>query len=56
MHRKLIEENRPLWGWIIVTIGIVFLLQALGIVPSSIWSYVWPILVIIAGVQIIRKK
>ena len=36
-------------GLILVAVGIIALLGALGIITGSYWSYFWPILLIIIG-------
>ncbi len=48
----------PLWGIFLVFLGVVFLLQTLGIVPWGLWSMLirfWPVLIIIAGVYILLR-
>jgi hypothetical protein len=43
-------------GIIIIIIGLVFLLQSLGLITGSVWQIIWPILIIIAGLGIICKE
>lgn len=44
------------FGIAIVVIGAVFLLQNLGVISSNVWSIIWPSLLIIAGICMIRKN
>jgi len=43
-------------GFLIIALGVVFLLQNLGIFNNATWSVVWPILIIAFGLSIIFKK
>lgn len=43
-HHKMIPA-------LIVLFGVLFLLEALGVIAMSLVSVVWPVLVILAGLQ-----
>jgi hypothetical protein len=43
-------------GIAIVIIGLVFLLQALGLISGSSWAIIWPCIIIIVGAGIICKE
>ena len=43
-------------GYAIVLIGVVFLLGNLGVLPVGAWDYIWPSLLIIWGIGIIRGR
>lgn len=43
------------FGLAIITIGIVFLLNSLGIIPGDAWNIIWPCLLIIIGLSILAK-
>ncbi|MFH1457031.1 MAG: DUF5668 domain-containing protein [Patescibacteria group bacterium] len=43
-------------GFLLMALGVVFLLQNLGILDSATWSIVWPILIIAFGLSIVFKK
>ena len=43
-------------GFVLVIAGVIFLLEKLGIVTGSIWSYVWPCLLVALGLSIILGK
>ncbi|MCD9026495.1 cell wall-active antibiotics response protein LiaF [Cohnella silvisoli] len=52
MHSSI--AHRLLWGLVIVTIGVVFLLNQTGIITISIgdlFSHYWPVLMIVFGLQ-----
>jgi uncharacterized membrane protein len=44
------------FGIAVIVIGLVFLMQALGLVPGSVWSVIWPCILIIIGIGIIYKE
>ncbi len=44
MHHKMMP-------FFILLLGLTFLLQALGILPADIVGYIWPILLILIGLQ-----
>lgn len=44
--------RRLIWGLTILGGGIVLMLQALEIVPGAAWKYIWPIFVIIIGLEL----
>lgn len=43
-------------GILIIVIGIVFLLQSLGIISQSAWTVIWPIILIIIGAYIVIRR
>ena len=42
-------------GLAIVVLGVLFLLQNLGVLPAHIIGMVWPVLIILAGLKITLK-
>ena len=42
-----------LFGLILVAVGIIALLVALGVLSGSVWSYTWPAVLIIIGVYFV---
>jgi len=59
------EENRssgqyvPIWGILLVFIGIIFLLQNFGFLSWTIWRALWrfwPVVLIMAGLGIILRR
>lgn len=42
-------------GIAIIVIGIVFLLQNMGLISVSVWQVIWPLLIILLGVSMITK-
>lgn len=43
-------------GSLIILIGLIMLLQTLGIISGSIWKYLWPVVIILVGIAIIFTK
>ncbi len=46
-------RNRLFWGAVIVIIGILLLLENLGILAINVWGLFWPIILILLGVRIL---
>lgn len=50
-------KNRKLWGWIVLLTGVIFFLQVpLKILPMGLWEWLWPILIIVAGTQLMNAE
>jgi hypothetical protein len=50
------QESNTLLALILITIGLIFLLNNFGILPWSIWNLLWrfwPLILILIGLQII---
>ncbi len=45
-----------IFGAAVLALGILWLLSNLGIIPGSVWTYFWPILLIIIGLAIIMGR
>lgn len=43
-------------GLVLVAIGAIALLVQLGVLPGSIWSYAWPVILIIIGLAFIIRR
>ncbi len=43
-------------GFVLLALGVLFLLKNLDIIYGDIWDYLWPIALIALGVSIIFKK
>ncbi|MFW0837677.1 MAG: LiaI-LiaF-like domain-containing protein [Candidatus Komeilibacteria bacterium] len=41
---------------VIVILGVVLLLNNLGIVSANVWDVVWPILIIAIGIAMMSKR
>lgn len=44
-------SNRMVWGGILIVAGILFLLNTLGILSVSVWGIIWPLFLILVGIQ-----
>ncbi len=44
------------FGALLIVLGVVFLLQNMGLLPAGSWSVIWPIAIIALGVSIVAKK
>jgi len=45
-----------IFGIIIVIIGLIFLLQSLGLITGDTWKIIWPCLIIVIGLGIINRE
>lgn len=45
-----------LMPWLLIIIGLIFLLENLNLIPGIRWSAVWPIILILAGLFMLKKK
>lgn len=43
-------------GFILIALGILFLLQNIGVLNETTWSIVWPILIIALGLSLVCKR
>jgi len=52
-------HGAPIWGIVLLFLGIVFLLQALDVLPWGLWGTLWrfwPVLIIIIGLNILLSR
>jgi len=42
--------------WLLIIIGAIFLLENLNLIPAINWSVIWPLLLILAGVYLMKKR
>ncbi len=52
------EHYVPVWGILLLFLGIVFLLQTLNVLPWGLWGTLWrfwPVLIIIVGLRILLR-
>ena len=45
-----------LFGLVLVIIGVLLLLQNIGLIEGNFWNYLWPIIIILLGISILSKK
>jgi len=53
------ENNIPMSGIFLLFIGVVLLLQSLGVLPWALWNTLWrfwPVLLIITGLGILLRR
>ena len=43
-------------GFGLILVGILFLLDNLGITRGNFWAYIWPVVFILIGISIITKR
>jgi len=41
---------------LLIILGVVFLLENLGFLPWLNWSLIWPIILILAGLSMLKKQ
>ena len=44
-----------MFGLILVVLGILFILEEMGFIQGDFWGYFWPIILIIVGLNIMKK-
>ncbi|MFA5126937.1 MAG: DUF5668 domain-containing protein [Patescibacteria group bacterium] len=44
------------FGYFLILLGILWLLQEMGVIMGSFWGFVWPILVIFLGLSIVANR
>lgn len=44
-----------MFGLILVILGILFLFEKMGIIQGDFWGYFWPIILIVVGLNIMKK-
>jgi len=43
-------------GILLLVIGVIFILKALGLITSSSWTLFWGLIFLIAGIKLVSKK
>jgi hypothetical protein len=43
-------------GFILIALGVLFLLQNIGILDQATWGIIWPILIIALGLSMVFKR
>lgn len=50
------NRQRQLWGWLIVFVGVMFMLSNFGVLQLLRFDLFWPLLIILLGVYVIFKR
>jgi len=56
MKTEFSSTNFMIIGFILIIIGVVFLLQNLGYISEGAWSIIWPAILIVIGLAIILRR
>lgn len=43
-------------GFLLVILGVIFLLKNLGFISENVWGILWPAFLIVAGLNLIIRK
>ena len=43
-------------AWLLAAVGVIFLLENLGLISWLNWSLIWPVILILAGLYMMKKK
>ncbi len=43
-------------GVLLLLLGVLLLLERLGVIPGGSWNYFWPVVIIAVGVSLIFKS
>jgi len=49
------RRKEPVWAFVLIGLGVIFLLQSLGVV-GHIFHYAWPVLLIGLGIWMIVSR
>lgn len=53
---RRVRHGAPIWGVLLVFLGVVFLLQTLDILPWDLWRTLWrfwPALLVVGGINVL---
>ena len=42
-----------IFGWILIIVGVVFLLNHLGVIDHEVWGIIWPLALMVWGLAIL---
>lgn len=42
--------------YLLIALGLIFLLENLNLIPMLDWSIIWPVILILAGLYMMKKK
>jgi len=45
--------RRLIWGLTVLSAGIIMMLQAMEILSGASWKYIWPMFIVIIGIELI---
>ena len=45
-------SRRYFWGGLVILLGVILFLEAMGLIAGNIWRYFWAILLVIIGLGI----
>ncbi len=43
------------FGLILVIVGILWLLESIGFINSNFWAYIWPVILILFGLDLLQR-
>ena len=52
----IIKIKFMMMPWLLIAVGLIFLLENLNLIPGVKWSIVWPVILILAGLLMLKKK
>ena len=55
-EEPLVDESSPVWGGVLVALGMLFLLRNLGWIQFAFVAKWWPILLVAAGVVFVMRS
>lgn len=57
-RKETVDNHIPIFGILLIFLGIVFLLQTLGVLPWGLWATLWrfwPVLIVVIGLGLLLK-
>ncbi len=49
-------NGKIIWGMLVLLVGVVLLLEALGVITGSIWKYFWALFLILIGLSMLFPR
>lgn len=52
MHKR---KKFMSFGLVLVIVGVLWFLESIGIINSSFWAFIWPVILILFGLDLLQR-
>lgn len=52
MHKR---KKFMSFGMVLVIVGVLWFLESIGIINSSFWAFIWPVILILFGLDLLQR-